>query len=44
VAEIEAGWDFRSGYVRRVVDDSLDELFAALPAIHLDGPKAVGKT
>ena len=36
--------DFRSGYVRRVVDDELDELFPALPAILLDGPKGVGKT
>ena len=43
-AEIDAGLDFRSGYVRRVVDDVPDVLFAALPAIHLDGPKAVGKT
>src|SRR5271157_3517647 len=31
-------------YVRRVVDDELDELFAQLPAILLDGPKGVGKT
>ena len=31
-------------YVRRVVDDVLDELLPALPAIHLDGPKGVGKT
>jgi uncharacterized protein len=32
------------GYQRRVVDDELDELFADLPAIALEGPKAVGKT
>ncbi len=32
------------GYVRRIVDRELDELFPALPAILLDGPKAVGKT
>lgn len=31
-------------YTRRVVDDELDELFAALAAIALEGPKGVGKT
>lgn len=31
-------------YRRRIVDDELDELFAGLPAITLEGPKAVGKT
>jgi hypothetical protein len=31
-------------YQRRVVDDELDELLPSLPAIALDGPKAVGKT
>jgi len=31
-------------YVRRVVDDELDELMASLPAIALEGPKGVGKT
>ena len=31
-------------YVRRVVDDELDVLFPQLSAIHLDGPKGVGKT
>jgi uncharacterized protein len=31
-------------YVRRAVDDALDELLPELPAILLDGPKAVGKT
>jgi uncharacterized protein len=31
-------------YQRRIVDDELDELFAGLPAIALEGPKAVGKT
>lgn len=31
-------------YRRRVVDDELDELFAGLPAISIDGPKGVGKT
>lgn len=31
-------------YRRRIVDDELDELFAGLPAIAIDGPKAVGKT
>ncbi len=32
------------GYRRRIVDDELDELIAGLPAIALEGPKAVGKT
>lgn len=36
--------DFQTGYVRRVLDDELDELFDALPAILIDGPKGVGKT
>lgn len=31
-------------YQRRVVDDELDELFADLPAIALEGSKGVGKT
>ena len=31
-------------YLRRVVDDELDELFAELAAIALEGPKGVGKT
>ena len=31
-------------YVRRILDDELDELFAQVPAIAIDGPKAVGKT
>lgn len=31
-------------YVRRVVDDDLDELLVGLPAISLEGPKGVGKT
>ncbi len=35
---------FRSGYVRRVVDDQLDHLMPHLSALLLDGPKAVGKT
>lgn len=33
-----------SGYVRRVVDDELDELLGGLAAISLEGPKGVGKT
>jgi predicted AAA+ superfamily ATPase len=32
------------GYRQRIVDDELDELIAGLPAIALEGPKAVGKT
>jgi hypothetical protein len=31
-------------YRRRIVDDILDDVFPQLPAILLDGPKAVGKT
>jgi predicted AAA+ superfamily ATPase len=31
-------------YERRIVDDELDELLGALPAIALEGPKGVGKT
>ena len=33
-----------AGYRRRLVDDELDELLAGLPAISLEGPRAVGKT
>lgn len=36
--------DFRSGYVRRVIDDELDALLPELGALLIDGPKAVGKT
>ncbi len=32
------------GYRRRIIDDELDELVSGLPAIALEGPKAVGKT
>ena len=35
---------FGDVYQRRVIDTELDELFRELPAILLDGPKAVGKT
>jgi uncharacterized protein len=31
-------------YHRRAVDDIIDDLFPSLPALLLDGPKAVGKT
>jgi hypothetical protein len=31
-------------YIRRVVDGELDSLMTALPAIALEGPKAIGKT
>ncbi len=31
-------------YVARIVDDELDELLAGLPAIAIEGPRAVGKT
>jgi hypothetical protein len=30
--------------VRRVIDDVLDDLLPSMPAVLLDGPKAVGKT
>jgi predicted AAA+ superfamily ATPase len=33
-----------AGYQRRVVDDELDELLAGLPAVAIEGPRAVGKT
>lgn len=31
-------------YTRRILDDELDALFGQIPAIAIDGPKAVGKT
>lgn len=31
-------------YLRRILDDELDDLFGQVPAIAIDGPKAVGKT
>lgn len=31
-------------YTRRIVDDELDELFADIPALALDGARGVGKT
>jgi hypothetical protein len=33
-----------SGYSRRLIDDELDELLDGLPAISVEGPRAVGKT
>ncbi|WP_028064993.1 ATP-binding protein [Solirubrobacter soli] len=33
-----------AGYRRRSIDDELDELVGALPALALEGPKGVGKT
>ncbi len=38
------GYDFRRGYCSRVIDTELVQLLPHLPAILLDGPKAVGKT
>lgn len=35
---------FATRYHRRIVDSELDELLTGLPAIAIDGPKAVGKT
>lgn len=34
----------RSAYRRRVVDGELDVLLAELPAVSLEGPRAIGKT
>lgn len=31
-------------YLRRIIDTELDDLFPEVPAIAIDGPKAVGKT
>jgi predicted AAA+ superfamily ATPase len=31
-------------YIRRIVDDELDELLSSLPAVSIDGAKGVGKT
>jgi uncharacterized protein len=36
--------DFLGSYVRRVIDDEIDDLLPQLPAILIDGPKGVGKT
>ncbi|MGQ0574395.1 MAG: ATP-binding protein [Pseudonocardia sp.] len=33
-----------SEYLRRIIDDELDELLPGLPALSLEGPKGVGKT
>lgn len=33
-----------NGYVRRIIDTEIDELFSGIAAISLDGPKGVGKT
>ncbi len=40
----ERGSTADASYRRRIVDEELDELLAGLPAIAVDGPKAVGKT
>lgn len=36
--------DRKAPYIRRIVDSELDELSVGLPAIAIEGPKAVGKT
>ncbi len=36
--------NFQDDYVERIIDRQINELFAALPAMLLDGPKGVGKT
>lgn len=38
------GENNQTGYSRRVIDTELDDLFPALSAIALEGPKGVGKT
>ena len=37
-------YDSAVEYLRRIIDDELDDLFSQVPAIAIDGPKAVGKT
>src|SRR5674476_1667450 len=37
-------YDSAMEYLRRIIDDELDDLFSQVPAIAIDGPKAVGKT
>jgi len=44
IVDIERSARGPAGYRRRIVDNELDELLAGLPAIALEGPKAVGKT
>lgn len=44
IGQSQSRTDFTSAYRRRVVDDELDVLLPALPALLLDGPKGVGKT
>ncbi len=44
VGDAQQDLDAPASYRRRIVDDELDELIAGLPAIALEGPKAVGKT
>lgn len=36
--------EVRSGYKQRILDDELDELMRTLPAVAVEGAKAVGKT
>lgn len=40
----EGGKRVRQQYQRRILDDTLDQLLAGLPAISIEGAKAVGKT
>ena len=44
VTAIASTRDFRTGHLRHVIDNELDTLLDALPAILIDGPKGVGKT
>jgi uncharacterized protein len=41
---MEGATQFTGEYVRRAIDDELDQLIGQLPAILLDGAKGVGKT
>lgn len=44
MVSVERGSPSGGAYLLRAIDGELDELFAGLPAIALDGPKATGKT
>jgi uncharacterized protein len=41
---VPGGDDAEATYTRRLIDGELDELFDGLPAIAVEGPRAVGKT
>ena len=43
-AHSDPGLGLSAEYCPRIVDDELDELLPGLPALAIEGPKAVGKT